>query len=534
MSRPQQRDVEPLNLSRRDADRLRELRLKEKSDGLDGQEASELAKLESRNAMGAYVPQTIIRSEIDTKGALSMKEGGAEMAQNPNVAVQGTDTFTYYPQNKAITLERPGKKTVIYRTNHPDYKKVIKALREDGFPKFASSGAAATKPDPRLINAEGEGLTYKLDPKTKTIIRTDKNGNEVVAKIENKDFYNRILKEAQDFNPNFGKDKVSAASASTATSAKPKPAATPKAEKKPKDTVGDDDKDTVDDDDNDGKNGKNKVKGPSLGQRFSQMSEPAKLGTIFGGLAIGGSLAESLVHATGPAAKYTKRRVAELEAKVDEGTLGRDPALEAEEFREMTEPVRALAAESQRRQEAAAAGAGESRRPADLARIRDRYQGAITQAIGQAGEAQSRRRAQRAAQEKAELESMYAYQQQSRENRFNKLMSGLTMAAGQVGAMYAAQAKTKPLDPEEVYKKFSKLPYFDTTAREAKVAELIKAGSNDAAQTLKSEIERVQKEQVQMVNNYIKAGSAPQALEALKSKTGAQPMSSFGLYTGNK
>lgn len=179
------------------------------------------------------------------------------------------------------------------------------------------------------------------------------------------------------------------------------------------------------------------------------MSEAAKLGTMFGGLAIGGAFVDWAVQSTGPAAKYSKERIKFLEGQQARGRLGRDPGLEAQTYRTMTQPVMEYAAEARRRTEAGAAGMGESRRPADLARARTREQMVVAENQARAGQAVGQIRAQNEQKARAELESQYAYQQQVRENRANKAMQGLTMAAAQLGQMYGAQATSKPMSPLE-------------------------------------------------------------------------------------
>ena len=104
------------------------------------------------------------------------------------------------------------------------------------------------------------------------------------------------------------------------------------------------------------------------------------------------------------------------------------------------------------------------------------------------------------------------------------------MAAGQVGAMYAAQAKTKSLDPDEIHKKFDKIPYFaEIENMKAQAAKLKESNPTEAAR-ITSQIETRQKEQMQAVDNFMRSGNSAAALEALKLRTGAQTMPGF--YTG--
>ena len=172
------------------------------------------------------------------------------------------------------------------------------------------------------------------------------------------------------------------------------------------------------------------------------------------------------MQSTGPAAKYSKERRKFLEGQQARGRLGRDPGLEAETYRAMTQPVRAYAEQARRQTEAGMAGMGESRRPADLARAQDREQMVVAQAHAKAGQAKGQSIAAQKEKARSELESHYAYQQQVRDNRAKQAMGGLTMAAAQLGQLVAVQATSKPMSPLEFLEDVRKVDP-DITQKEA-------------------------------------------------------------------
>ena len=139
--------------------------------------------------------------------------------------------------------------------------------------------------------------------------------------------------------------------------------------------------------------------------------------------------------------KKNRERIRELERKEAEGALGRDRALEQQEFAQMVSPVRAIAEQSQRETEATLAGMGESASPARINQLRRAKQQAITQAIGQASEAQSRRVAQRAAAERVEKLSREDLEYQENLRALNRFARGAGLVAQQVGAVRAAEAQ---------------------------------------------------------------------------------------------
>ena len=139
--------------------------------------------------------------------------------------------------------------------------------------------------------------------------------------------------------------------------------------------------------------------------------------------------------------KKNRERIRELERKESEGRLGRDRALEQQEFAQMVSPVRAIAEQSQRETEATLAGMGESASPARINQLRRAKQQAITQAIGQASEAQSRRVSQRAAAERGELEARRATEYGANVAALNRFARGAGLVAQQVGAVRAAEAQ---------------------------------------------------------------------------------------------
>ena len=161
------------------------------------------------------------------------------------------------------------------------------------------------------------------------------------------------------------------------------------------------------------------------------------------GLGVGLDLIQMGVEFTGAADQYADRKIAELEAKEKEGTLGRDRDLEKAEMAEMMEPVRAIASEGRRQAEAVQAGMGETRSARAMGRLREDQAKAVGEGIRQAGAVVSQRRAQRAAQEIGQLESLYQYKQQMRDRATARLFGGIGMTAQQLGRIAAASAENE-------------------------------------------------------------------------------------------
>ena len=136
-----------------------------------------------------------------------------------------------------------------------------------------------------------------------------------------------------------------------------------------------------------------------------------------------------------------RERIRELEAKEARGELGRDKALEQQEYSQLVRPVRAIAEQAQKETEATMAGMGESTSPARLAQLRAAKQSAITDAMTRASDMQSQRVAQRAVAEKGELEARRATEYQAGTAALGKFAKGGAMAAQQYGAVKAAQAQ---------------------------------------------------------------------------------------------
>ena len=160
-------------------------------------------------------------------------------------------------------------------------------------------------------------------------------------------------------------------------------------------------------------------------------------------LGVGLDYAQYELERTGAASKYADKKIAELEAKEKEGTLGRDRDLEKAEMAEMMEPVRAIASEGRRQAEAVQAGMGETRSARAMGRLREDQAKAVGEGIRQAGAVVSQRRAQRAAQEIGQLESLYQYKQQMRERAAARILGGVGMTAQQLGRIAAASAENE-------------------------------------------------------------------------------------------
>jgi hypothetical protein len=183
-----------------------------------------------------------------------------------------------------------------------------------------------------------------------------------------------------------------------------------------------------------------KIAGDAFADSFKSPTGQMAWLTVLG---VGLDYAQYELERTGKASEYADKKIAELEAKEKEGTLGRDRDLEKAEMAEMMEPVRAIASEGRRQAEAVQAGMGETRSARAMGRLREDQAKAVGEGIRQAGAVVSQRRAQRAAQEIGQLESLYQYKQQMRERAAARILGGVGMTAQQLGRIAAASAENE-------------------------------------------------------------------------------------------
>ena len=145
-----------------------------------------------------------------------------------------------------------------------------------------------------------------------------------------------------------------------------------------------------------------------------------------------------------PLMKQNRAKIKELAAKEKRGELGRDKALEQFEYTQLMRPARAVAEQAQMETEATMAGMGESLQPYRLSQLQMQKQSAITNAMAKGQQAQGQRIAQRAAQEKGELESRKVSDYQARGQIYKSFMKGASSVGGRYGEIMAAQAQIKP------------------------------------------------------------------------------------------
>ena len=154
-----------------------------------------------------------------------------------------------------------------------------------------------------------------------------------------------------------------------------------------------------------------------------------------------------------PLMKQNRAKIKELAAKEKRGELGRDKALEQFEYTQLMRPARAVAEQAQMETEATMAGMGESLQPYRLSQLQMQKQSAITNAMAKGQQAQGQRIAQRAAQEKGELESRKVSDYQARGQIYKSFMKGASSVGGRYGEIMAAQAQLKPgQEYSEIYK----------------------------------------------------------------------------------
>ena len=148
----------------------------------------------------------------------------------------------------------------------------------------------------------------------------------------------------------------------------------------------------------------------------------------------------------GPAQKRARQRIKELEDKRERGTLG-DPEEARQEFTQTMAPVRAIAQQAGRQQEAVMAGMGETRSAAQLGRMDRQRAQAMGDTIRDVASQVDARKAQRAERDIKELDMLYAYQQENLDRTIDRLVAGLGMTASKFGEIYAAEAEMEPFDP---------------------------------------------------------------------------------------
>ena len=160
------------------------------------------------------------------------------------------------------------------------------------------------------------------------------------------------------------------------------------------------------------------------------------------------------VNYLGPARKEGRDRRKILEERREQGQLGVDEKQDSETMKYMTRPVRALAEETEREQQAVMAGMGETRSAADLRRLRDSRDAQMTDALSRAGQEVARQQMARKEMEKRELNQLQAYQQENLRNLTNRITGAAANIAGTFGANAAAEADIQSaLSPDMIERK---------------------------------------------------------------------------------
>lgn len=171
------------------------------------------------------------------------------------------------------------------------------------------------------------------------------------------------------------------------------------------------------------------------------------------GLLMGLDVGLEAVNYLGPARKEARDRIKILEDRRERGQLGVDEIQDAETMKYMTRPVRAMAEESEREQQAVMAGMGETRSAADLRRLRESRDAQMTDALSRAGQEVARQQMARKEAEKRELNQLQAYQQENLRNLTNRISGSVAQMAGTFGANVAAEADLqKELSPDTIDK----------------------------------------------------------------------------------
>tara|TARA_R110002020_G_scaffold228410_6_gene439171 strand:+ start:3607 stop:5535 length:1929 start_codon:yes stop_codon:yes gene_type:complete len=153
----------------------------------------------------------------------------------------------------------------------------------------------------------------------------------------------------------------------------------------------------------------------------------------------------------GPARREGRERLQELEERRDRGMLGVDERQDAETMKYMTRPIRALAEETEREQQAVMAGMGETRSAADLRRLRDSRDAQMTDALSRSGQEIARQQMARKEMEKREMNQLQAYQQANLRNLTNRITGTAAEMAKEYSKNVAAQAKIQDeVSPDKI------------------------------------------------------------------------------------
>ena len=145
-----------------------------------------------------------------------------------------------------------------------------------------------------------------------------------------------------------------------------------------------------------------------------------------------------------PTVREAKRQLAILEEKRRKGTLGQDRALEAFQRQQLMRPIRAIAEQQEREQQATMAGMGESLQPyrQELQRQQSKQsqiQGAV-QAQQYANQAAAARKQEEEGRRLALLQTL----DMEKNKIYKGLKSGAASVARQLGTVRAAEAQVKP------------------------------------------------------------------------------------------
>lgn len=189
--------------------------------------------------------------------------------------------------------------------------------------------------------------------------------------------------------------------------------------------------------------------GEKVKKGFQDLSTEQKAMGLLMGLDVG----LEAVNYLGPARKEARDRIEILEDRRERGQLGVDERQDAETMKYMISPVRAMAEESEREQQAVMAGMGETRSAADLRRLRESRDAQMTDALSRAGQEVARQQMARKEAEKRELNQLQAYQQENLRNLTNRISGSVAQMAGTFGANVAAEADLqKELSPDTIDK----------------------------------------------------------------------------------
>ena len=159
-----------------------------------------------------------------------------------------------------------------------------------------------------------------------------------------------------------------------------------------------------------------------------------------------------------PTVREAKRQLAILEEKRKKGTLGQDRALEAFQRQQLMRPIRALAEQQQREQQATMAGMGESLQPYRQELQQQQSKQSMIQGAVQAEQFANQAAAARKQEEENRREAIIAQLDAERNRIYKGAKGGMTSVAREFGKVRAAEAQVKPTQTlEEIGKSVDKM-----------------------------------------------------------------------------